>query len=102
MKKIINKKLYNTDVAEKLHTWNNGYENDFGHCEEALYRTRRGAYFLAGSGGPKSRYALTQGNITSGGSDIEVLSEPEAIAWLEENGGTPALLKYFSGEILEG
>src|SRR3990172_2422569 len=69
MKKVIDGKIYNTETAELLHEWDNGmYGNDFGRCEEALYRTKKGAYFIAGEGGAMSRYARSCGsNSTCGG-----------------------------------
>ena len=102
MQRVINGKLYDTSKAELIHEWDNEiYGNDPRHCEAALYRTKKGAYFLVGSGGPMSRYAQSHGNKTRGGSGTQVISEQEAIAWLEENDGTEALLKYFSEKIEE-
>ena len=103
MKKVINGKLYNTETAKLLHEWDNGiYGNDFRSCEESLYKTKNGAYFVAGSGGPMSIYAEVHGNSTSGGSNIEVLTESEAITWLEEYGGIEALEEFFADKIIEG
>lgn len=103
MKKVINSKIYNTATATLLHYWDNGcYRNDFGYCEEELYRTVKGAYFIAGSGGPMSRYAESHGNSTSGGDGIRIISEAEAIEWLENHEGTDALETHFASKIEEG
>lgn len=100
MKRIINGKMYNTETAELIHEWDNGsYGSDFRSCEESLYKTKKGAYFTAGSGGPMSKYAEHHGNSTSGGEGIEILSEKEAMVWLEEHDGTEALEKYFPEKI---
>ena len=103
MKKIINKKLYNTETSERLHAWDNGcYGSDFQACEESLYKTLRGAYFIAGSGGPLSKYAKSYGsNSASGSSDITPLSKAEAMGWLEAHEGTDAIEKHFADDIEE-
>lgn len=104
MKKVINGIFYNTETAELLHNWDNGaYGNDFHSCEESLYKTKRGAYFIHGEGGPMSKYAICIGNNSRGGSeDIEVLSETEAIKWLEDHDGSNVLTEHFADKIKEG
>lgn len=103
MKKVIEKKMYNTETAELIHSWDNGlYGNDFGSCEEILYLTKKGTYFIAGSGGAKSKYATSYGNSTGGGESIEIVSKSEAIEWLESHDGAEVLEKNFSSEIEEG
>lgn len=103
MKKVIDGKLYNTETADLIHEWDNGrFTSDFGYCEEALYKTKKGAYFIAGEGGAMTGYARPCGtNSTCGGSDIRVLSEAEAMAWLEEHDGTEASEGYFGDKIEE-
>jgi len=64
---------------------------DFAHCAEGLYRTAKGAYFLAGHGGPMTKYARRVGNnCSAGGSDILPLTECEAKAWAEQHMGAEA------------
>ena len=62
MKKVINGKMYNTETAEQLATWDNGRWNSFDICEEKLFRKRNGEFFLYGYGGPKSAYAQPDGD----------------------------------------
>lgn len=85
MKKIINGKCYNTETATKLGYWSNGLSyRDFSWCEEALYRTKKGAYFIAGEGGPMTGYAESCGQNSRGsGSDLFVVTESEAREWME-------------------
>lgn len=98
MKKVINGKLYDTATAKLLGRWDNGfYGDDYGHCEESLYKTLKGAYFLAGEGGPMSKYAKSCG---CGGTGIEVIEESVAMAWLEKYGEDGALLEFF--DVVEG
>lgn len=63
MKKVINGKMYNTETATRIASWDNGiYGNDFKSCEEDLYLSKKGQYFVAGSGGAMSSYAQSYGN----------------------------------------
>ncbi len=103
MKRIIDGKMYNTETATLIHKWDNGiYGNDFRSCEESLYRTKNGNYFISGSGGPMSQYSESHGNSTSGGSRLWTLDKAQVMGWLEEHDGTEALEKYFSDAIKEG
>lgn len=85
MKKIISGKLYDTETATKVASCYHGDgPRDFHHYSEALYRKRTGEYFLAGEGGPMTKYARTTGqNSWSGGERIFPLTYEEATAWAE-------------------
>ena len=86
MKKIINGRKYNTETAKAIAT--TGYEGscrDFQWWEETLYQKKTGEYFLAGEGGPASKYCVSTGmNEWTGGSRITPLTEAEAKRWAEE------------------
>ena len=84
MKRIIDGKTYNTETAQKIHEYSRGYAGDFHQFSEALYLTKKGAWFLAGEGGPMTRYAThhTDGS-RSGGEDLIVLTPDEALDYLE-------------------
>jgi hypothetical protein len=88
MKRIIDGLKYDTDTAALIAEWDNGiYGSDFKSCEESLYKTAKGAYFIAGEGGPMSKYAQPVGNNGMGsGSGLEPLDREEAFAWLCEKG----------------
>lgn len=88
MKKVINGKVYNTETATRIANWDNGiYGSDFNACEETLYLTAKGTYFVHGEGGAMSRWAKPCGsNGRCGGSGIEVLSQAEALEWCEDHG----------------
>lgn len=82
MKKVINKKVYDTDKAKKIGDWDNGlYGNDINACAEALYRTKSGAYFLHGSGGANTKYATVTGSSWGSGEKIIPLDEDTAKEW---------------------
>jgi len=103
MKRVIRGKIYNTATAELLHDWSNGYPySDFAYCRKSLYKTKNGAYFIAGCGGAKSEYAECYGNSVSGGEGIEIIQKDDAVAWLEDHKGEEALEKYFASELEEG
>ena len=100
MKMIIDGKRYDTDTAELIHKWNNGYNySDFDYCREELFKTKKGTYFIVGSGGARSKYSTSAGNTSWGGHGIEIVSDNQAIGWLEDHGGTDALEKEFGDTI---
>jgi hypothetical protein len=102
MKRIIDGKKYDTETAVCIASWHNGYYGgDFKRCEESLYRTQKGSWFLCGSGGPMSKYARPVGDMTSGGDGLEPITPDEARQWLEEKHFTDELEEHFAGEIEE-
>jgi len=100
MKRIIDGKRYDTETAEMVAEDSNGYAySDFNHCEETLYRTQRGNWFLYGEGGPMSKYSQAVGDMRGGGSAIVPLSADDARSWLENAGKTDELERYFPDSI---
>jgi hypothetical protein len=87
MKKVINGKVYNTEKATEVANFQNGVmPSDFDFLEETLYQSPNGQFFIAGSGGAKTKYSQPVGsNNRGGGSDIELLNESEAKDWLERH-----------------
>ena len=52
MKKIIEGKVYDTETADCAAEWSSPHtRSDFHYCEEGLYRTKKGTWFLAGEAG---------------------------------------------------
>lgn len=96
MKKIINGKMYDTKIAEELAS---RCENcrSFSYVSEGLYRTKKGAYFLAGEGGPCSRYGVPDedGTGADGGQDIIPISEEAARQWMETHADVDAYVAAF-------
>ena len=102
MQKIIRGKKYDTDTAKEVCCYSNNLPwGDFDWVQETLYVKRTGEYFLHGTGGARSKYAVPDGDFIGGGSEIITLSEKEAKAFVEENGDTETYEKYF-GEASEG
>lgn len=87
MVKIINGKKYNTDTAEFIWTISPvANHRDFKFYEESLYRKRTGEYFLAGNGGPLTKYSrLNCQGLCEGGEKIIPVSIEEAKEWCERN-----------------
>lgn len=84
MKKIVNGKLYNTETAKCVASWNNGLPvTDFGYCREYLFRKRTGEYFLYGHGGAASKYSVYDHGCRSGGEEINPLTEEQAAKYIE-------------------
>jgi hypothetical protein len=95
MKKVIDGKVYNEDTAELIGYRNDGAPSDARYVEEALYRTKKGAFFLSGSGGPFSVYGKRVESMWACGEDIVALTEDEARAWLETYGDAKAYFRAF-------
>ena len=101
MKAIIEGRRYNTETATEIADHSGGgYNGDFHHYEESLYRTRNGRYFLAGSGGAMSHYSVSIGQNQWGpGSTIKPLTNEEAQQWCESTKNYDALEEQFSAEL---
>ena len=84
MKKIVEGKRYDTETATLIGEYGSGSHGDFERIHEGLYRTKTGNYFVAGSGGPKTRYSVqVEQNCWSGSSDIYPLKQDEALEWAQ-------------------
>ncbi len=75
MKKVVDKKTYNTDTATAVATQCTGTFGDPNGYEETLYQTRKGDYFLYGKGGEKSPYV---------GENIRPITSAEATQWVKK------------------
>ena len=86
MKKIINGMSYNTETAQMMGRIQYGGRGDSGFWAEELYRTRKGSYFLYGTGGAMSKYARRYSdNSWGGGEEIRPMTVEEARKWAEDN-----------------
>lgn len=87
MKKVIDGLLYDTQTAALIGEYHTGGScRDFHYFEESLYKTPKGAYFVAGSGGPMTSYCRAVGqNEWSGGDGLRVLTRAEALEWAESH-----------------
>ena len=76
MKKLINKKWYDTATATRLRVKNAGEFGDAGGYEEQLFVTKSKQHFIYGNGGPDSKYVKPT---------IELCTEEQAADWLKDN-----------------
>ena len=86
MKKVIDKRVYNTDTAEEIGSWDNGLPaNDMNYLSETLYRKRRGAYFIHADGGANTKCAKPNGAGGWMGSECIIPMDYNAAReWAEE------------------
>lgn len=100
MNKVINGKRYDTETAELIGEWTNGHRyGEFQYECEELYRKKTGEFFLYGSGGAMSSYAVPSGNSNwTGSSKITPITINEAKKWAEENLDADDYEKYFELE----
>ena len=100
MIKVIDGLRYNTATAEEIDTWWNGYAvNDFKHCQESLYKTKKGSYFIYGEGGAMSQYCEPCGDMFGSGSQIIPVSPEAAFVWASEHCDATKIEKYFADMI---
>ncbi len=97
MKKIINNKMYNTETATEIASrCEYGRDkNNFRQLEESLYCKRTGEYFLAGEGGPLTKYREQCDDASYRGENIFPISQEEARQWMEEYGSVEEYIEWF-------
>jgi len=110
MKRIIQGVRYDTDKATLIGETDNigagaSSRSDFSWWEAGLYVTPRSKrYFLAGTGGPMTRFGHKvdqhSSSGSSGGSKLIPMSKDEALEWAEQYLSTDVIEKYF-GDIIE-
>lgn len=86
MKRVINRKLYDTEAAEKIAQYAPITDrSDFNFLVETLYRTDDAEYFLHGEGGPATEYAQRCNGGKTGGAEIKPLTDEQALDWCEDH-----------------
>lgn len=106
MKKIINGKRYDTEKSICIGSYDNlgtGVESmsDFSYWEASLYMTPISKqFFIAGEGGPMSRFGKTGKGTKRWGADLIPFTRDEALAWAEKYLPTRQTEKYF-GDLIK-
>lgn len=96
MRKIINGKMYNTETAEKLTSWEHSYRSQVDWYEEMLYKKKTGEYFLYGNGNAGSKYAReTSQNCYSPDETIIPITESTARRLVERNASVEEYIRIF-------
>lgn len=90
IRKVIGGRVYDTETAQFVHVvcTNGGHIALDFHAEyTALYRTRRGAYFVAGQSGACGRWKHFRDGSYYPGQGLEVIGSTEARRLLEQADG---------------
>lgn len=96
MRKIINRKMYDTETADCVGVDKFGADIYAGYWIERLYRKRNGEFFLYCEGGPKSKYGRFDPGIGyMEGKIIIPLSVEEAEDWTEKHLGADEFISLF-------
>lgn len=96
MKKVINRRLYDTDTAEEIDNYESDYlSSDFHYYEETLYRKKTGEFFLCGSGNGASPYSKRYSDGWGPGEGIHPLSLDDAKAWVERHMSAECYINLF-------
>ena len=103
MRRVIEGKIYDTTTANRIvDVSSSGVSpSDFRWHETALYRTNKGAWFVAGRGNAMSRWAQSFENSMGPGCGIRPLTSDEVKELLERHEETELLEEYFSDELEE-
>lgn len=103
MKAIINGLRYDTAKAKLVGQASEGSANDFNHWQAGLYRTpRSGRFFLAGSGGPMSRFSrAADGGGWIGSERLMPMDPEDALAWAEAHLSAAEVEAAFADQIEE-
>ena len=101
MRKVIRKKVYDTENAEKVAEYCNGLSrSDEYYSHTTLYLTQRGQFFFHLEQGPYTK--SSEGKIKWGLETICLASPKQVYKWLEEDNLIEEIEKYFPNEIEEG
>lgn len=101
MKKIINRKLYDTSTAREIgYFWNGLGTSDFRSLTETLYQKKTGEFFIHGEGGGLTQYAERYADGRGYGEQIIPMTYDEAADWAERHMDADAYQSVF-GEIPE-
>jgi hypothetical protein len=94
MRALFNGRLFDTDKAKKLGSWNNHFShNNPNWCQQILYKTETGTYFL--------QLCVNTGRCE--GENIYVMeSEQEAFEWAQEKLDPDSVITHFSSFVEEG
>jgi hypothetical protein len=89
IRRVIGGRAYDTETAQFVHVLcnNGGVALDFHAEYTALYRTRRGAFFVAGQSGACGRWKHFRNGGYGPGCGIEVIGDTEARRLLEQANG---------------
>ncbi len=97
MKKIVGRKLYDTESnnLELIGEFDRGFIGDLNYVHQELYRIDNDHYIIYSLGG-----ALTSfGDDFSGGDDLDIVTKDEAIDWAIEHMKASDVVAAFPSDI---
>lgn len=100
MKRIISGQRWDTDNAiEICQVYEGNGPHDYRSVDAVLYSTKRShKFFLAGSGGPMTIFAVRRSDGVSGSEGIIPLTTEQARDYAEKHADTTTIEKYFTIE----
>lgn len=100
MKEVHDGLTYNTETAIEIGEMSGGGPSvtDFSYWHGTLYKTKKGRFFLAGSGGPLTRFSVSCGSGMTNGSGIKPLTYDEALALAEDHLDADVIEEHFNTE----
>ena len=104
MRQIIDRKVYDTDSAERIAKHGAIVDKgDFHALAETLYKDSNGEYFLHCQAGAATEYAEQTSNGTTYGETLELLTKEEALDWCEKRAASSeTVLEEFADLIENG
>ncbi|MBB3998402.1 hypothetical protein [Aureimonas pseudogalii] len=96
--KVVGGLRYDTAKAEEICRLSKGRPGDWSTEETALYRTSKGAFFLAGEGGARSRWGKRVSDGLTGGEGLIPVTVEEARDFAEENADAETVEAFFEVE----
>jgi hypothetical protein len=102
MKQVLDSKVYNTETADRIHYWSNELPyDDFDYCGEALYKTKKGAWFIHCRVGARSPYSRAEGKCYFSDERLIQLTDEEAFKWLQEHEANADLIQELFPDLVE-
>ena len=100
-KAVIDGLTYNTETATEIgHVSGGAYDSSFSRWSGTLYRTKKGRYFIDGSGGARSLFSEPYGrNGSQGGAGIRALAPEDALRIAENNFDAETIALHFADHI---
>ena len=95
--KVVDGLRYDTETAVEICSFSSSVGvSDFKYERTTLFKTKNGRFFVAGHGGPRSRWSRSEGhNGTTSGEGLEPVSVAEAQRFAEEHADADTVIRFF-------
>lgn len=103
MKLTISGNTYDSETAHFILEVSNSYpSNSYHYISESLFRTEEGQFFICGHYCPLLDCSDNFGNSTTGGYGLHLLSDADALLFLQIYSCLDVIETYFPVNIIEG